>query len=113
MHHTQSATELTSVLIEPLGPGANVWLRQNITTTDIDLGDGLSQTMWEADEVAGTVSWLPTAEEIEEDFDSWWETFERAGMTPDERIKEAYDLAEQAAAQAWFTAVMTDTEVGE
>ena len=113
MQHTQSATELSTVLVEPLGAGANVWLRQNITTVEIDLGDGLSQTMWEADEVSGTVGWVPTAEEIEEDFDAWWDTFERAQMTDSERIQEAYDLAEQAAAQAWFTAVMTDTEVGE
>ena len=113
MQHTQSATELSAVLVEPLGAGANVWLRRNITTVEIDLGDGLSQTMWEADEVSGNVGWVPTTEEIEEDFDTWWETFERAQMTDSERIQEAYDLAEQAAAQAWFTAVMTDTEVGE
>jgi len=113
MQHTQSATELSAVLVEPLGPGANVWLRKNITTTEIDLGDGLSQTMLEADEVGGFVGSPITAEEVEEDFDGWWDTFEQAGMTSDERIQEAYDLAEQAAAQAWFTAVMTDTEVGE
>lgn len=113
MQHTQSATELTAVLVEPLGAGASVWLRKNIETIDVDLGDGLSQTMWEADEVSGTIDWVPTAQEIEEDFDTWWETFERAQMTDSEKIQEAYDLAEQAAAQAWFTAVMTDTEVGE
>lgn len=113
MYRTQSSTELTSVQIEPIGPGANVWLRQNIETVEVDLGDGLSQTMWEADEVSGFVDRVPTVEEIEEDFDAWWDTFERAQMTDSERIQEAYDLAEQAAAQAWFTAVMTDTEVGE
>lgn len=113
MHHTQSATELTSVQIEPVGPGANVWLRQNIETVDVDLGDGLSQTMWEADEVSGMVGWVPTAQEIEEDFDSWWDTFERAAMTVPERIAEVYAMAERAQAQADFTAIMTDTEVGE
>lgn len=113
MYRTQSATELTSVQIEPIGPGANVWLRKNIETVEVDLGDGLSQTMWEADEVSGFVDRVPTVEGIEEDFDAWWDTFERAQMTDSERIQEAYDLAEQAAAQAWFTAVMTDTEVGE
>lgn len=113
MQHTQSATELSTVLVEPLGAGANVWLRQNITTVEIDLGDGLSQTMWEADEVSGTVDWVPTAQEIEEDFDSWWDTFERAAMTVPERIAEVYAMAERAQAQADFTAIMTDTEVGE
>lgn len=111
MQHTQSATELSTVLVEPLGAGANVWLRQNITTVEIDLGDGLSQQMWEADEVSGMVEWVPTAEEIEEDFEGWWDTFERASMTVPERIAEVYAMAERAQAQADFTAIMTDTEV--
>lgn len=111
MQHTQSATELSAVLVEPLGPGANVWLRKNITTTEIDLGDGLSQTMWEADEVGGFVGSPITAEEVEEDFDGWWDTFDRASMTVPERIAEVYAMAERAQAQADFTAIMTDTEV--
>lgn len=111
MQHTQSATELTSVQIEPVGPGANVWLRKNITTTEIDLGDGFSQMMWEADEVGGFVGSPITAEEVEEDFESWWDTLERAAMTVPERIAEVYAMAERAQAQADFTAIMTDTEV--
>ena len=111
MQHTQSATELSTVLVEPLGAGANVWLRQNITTVEIDLGDGLSQQMWEADEVSGMVEWVPTAEEIEEDFESWWDTFERASMSVAARIAEVYAMTERAQAQADFTAIMTDTEV--
>lgn len=111
MYRTQSATELTSVQIEPIGPGANVWLRQNIETVEVDLGDGLSQTMWEADEVSGFVDRVPTVEGIEEDFDAWWDTFERASMTMPERIAEVYAMAERAQAQADFTAIMTDTEV--
>lgn len=112
MHRTQSATELTAVQIEPIGPGANVWLRQNITTTEIDLGDGLSQTMWEADEVHGLVGDIPTVQEIEDDFDNWWFAFEHAQMSVPERIDEIYAMAERAQAQADFTAIMTDTEVG-
>lgn len=111
MQHTQSATELSAVLVEPLGPGANVWLRKNITTTEIDLGGGLSQTMWEADEVGGFVGSPITAEEVKEDFDGWWDTFDRASMTVPERIAEVYAMAERAQAQADFTAIMTDTEV--
>ena len=111
MHHTQSATELTAVLVEPLGAGASVWLRKNITTTEIDLGDGLSQTMWEADEVSGTLSWLPTTQEVEDDFDEMWEAFEQAGKTDRELIMDALEAAERAQAQADFTAIMTDTEV--
>lgn len=115
MYRTQSATELTSVQIEPIGPGAYVWLRKNIETVDVDLGDGLSQTMWEADEVSGFVDRVPTVEDIEEDFDAWWATLERASelasMTMPERIAEVYAMAERAQAQADFTAIMTDTEV--
>ena len=111
MYHTQSATELTAVLVEPLGAGANVWLRQNIQTVEIDLGDGLSQTMWEADEVSGTLSWIPTVAEVEEDFDEMWEAFEQAGKTDRELVMEAMAAAERAQAQADFTAILTDTEV--
>lgn len=113
MVHTQSATELTAVLVEPvfLGASVNVWLRKNIETVEVDLGDGLTQQMWEADEVSGCIAAPMTAAEIEEDFDEWWDALERASKTDAEKIQEAYDLAEQAAAQAWFTAVMTDTEV--
>lgn len=111
MHHTQSATELTSVQIEPVGPGANVWLRKNIQTVEIDLEDGLSQTMWEADEVSGTLSWIPTVAEVEEDFDEMWEAFEQAGKTDRELVMEAMAAAERAQAQADFTAILTDTEV--
>ncbi len=111
MHHTRSATELTSVQIEPVGPGANVWLRQNIQTVEIDLCDGLSQTMWEADEVSGTLSWIPTVAEVEEDFDEMWEAFEQAGKTDRELVMEAMAAAERAQAQADFTAILTDTEV--
>ena len=111
MHRTQSATELAAVQIEPIGPGAYVWLRQNIDTVEVDLGDGLSQTMWEADEVCGLVGSIPTVQEIEEDFDNWWFVFEHAQMSVPERIDEIYAMAERAQAQADFTAIMTDTEV--
>lgn len=89
MRHTQSATELTSVQIEPVGPGANVWLRQNIHTVEIDLGDGLSQTMWEADEVFGYVGSTITAAEVEADFDGWWDTFEHIPKSDSERLADA------------------------
>ncbi len=111
MDHTQSATELSAVLIEPIGAGANIWLRKNITTVEKELEDGLSQTMWEADEVSGTLSWIPTIAEVEEDFDGLWEAFEQAGKTDRELVMEAMAAAERAQAQADFTAILTDTEV--
>lgn len=113
MYHTASATELTPVLVEPNGSGgADVWLRTNIETREEETDDG-TQTIWEADEIHGTVGWVPTAQEVEEDLDQWIETFERAAMTVPERIEEIYAMAERAQAQADFTAILTDTEVGE
>ncbi len=109
--HTQSATELDAVLIEPVGTGANIWLRQNIETVEVEI-DGGTQTMWEADEVSGTLSWVPTVAEVEEDFDEMWEAFEQNGKTDRELLLEAMAAAERAQAQADFTAIMTDTEVG-
>ena len=110
-NRTRSATELEAVLIEPIGAGANVWLRKNIVTVEVELEDGLSQTMWEADEVSGTLSWIPTVAEVEEDFDEMWEAFEQAGKTDRELVMEAMAAAERAQAQADFTAILTDTEV--
>lgn len=114
MEHTTSATELTPVHVEPNGSGGtDVWLRANIATVEVENDDGTTQTMWVADEVHGIVSGTPSASEIEEDFDAWWDDFRRASMTVPERIEEAYAMAERAQAQADFTAILTDTEVGE
>lgn len=113
MRHTQSATELDAVLIEPEGPGVRAWLRRDIAEVEVELDDGGTQTMWEADEVEGTFDRPVTAEEVEEDFDAIWDAFEREAMTMPERIDESYHLAERAAAQADFTAIMTDTLIEE
>lgn len=79
-----------------------------------------SQEFWEADEVYGTLPPNATQEDVEALFDLLWDVFDRADMTSQERevdlvrrIREYHDTAEQAAAQAWFTAVITGTEVGE
>ncbi len=94
MDHTQSATELSAVLIEPIGAGANVWLRKNITTVEVELDDGLSQTMWEADEVSGTLSWIPTTAEAEEHFDELWDEFEGENTSDHDLLRT---LAERVA----------------
>lgn len=109
--HDVSATELAPWLVEPHGTGAHVWLRRNIATFEQDLGDGATQTMWEADFVEGDLSRVPTDAEVEEDFDALWEAFEQAGMTDRELLARAMEAAERAQAQADFTALMTDTEV--
>ena len=111
MDHTRSATELSAVLIEPIGSSANIWLRKNRVTVEVEVEDGLSETMWEAVEVSGTLSWIPTVAEVEEDFDEMWEAFEQAGKTDRELVMEAMAAAERAQAQADFTAILTDTEV--
>lgn len=112
MHTTESATELSAVLIEQCGSGANVWLRKNIHTEERELdGDG-TQTVWVADETNGYLSWVPTTQEVEEDFDEMWEAFELNGKTDRELVMQALETAERAQAQADFTAILTDTEVG-
>lgn len=77
MHRTQSATELVPVLVEQVGTGAEVWLRKNITTTEIEIGDGLLQTMWEADEVTGSVGAMPSAQEVAAAFEPLWAELDR------------------------------------
>lgn len=113
MQRTQSATELAPVLVEEDGPIAHVWLRRNIATVEVETEPGETQTMWQADEVEGMVYTPVTAEQIEDDFDLWWETFEQDAKTIPELLQEAYALAERAQAQAEFSAIMTDTLIEE
>jgi hypothetical protein len=100
------------VLVEQCGSGANVWLRKNIHTEERELEGGETQTVWVADEVHGTLSWVPTTQQVEEDFDEMGEAFELEGKTDRELVMQALEAAELAQAQADFTAIMTDTEVG-
>lgn len=107
--HTSSATPLERVHVEAIGANVSeVWLYDNIE--EVTEGEA---TYYEADTVNGIVTGNPTVEEVEADFDVYWQMFERASMTDKERIAEAYAIAERALAQADFTAIMTDTEVGE
>ena len=104
MQSISSATPLEAVQVEPNGyGGADVWLHDNVVETFVEDGDG-GQAYWMADEVHGVVAGIPTAGEIEEDFDAWWERFEEESLTDAERF-------ERLEAQVLFTALMTDTEV--
>lgn len=113
MQPTKSATELAPVLIDQTGPVAFVWLRRNIETVEEPLEDGGTQTMWVAEETRGLLLGLVTVEEVEEEFDSLWEQFEEEGLSTSESIGRARAIAEHAQAQADFTAIMTDTLIGE
>lgn len=102
MQHTRSATELAPVLVEPNGSGgADVWLRANIM--EMAEEDG-SQVFWHADEVHGVVPGIPSEDEVEADFDGWWERLEEASLTAEDKLGKLE-------AQVLFTALMTDTEV--
>lgn len=73
MEHTQSATELMPVVVEPNGSGgADVWLNRNITTIEIELDNGLSQTMWEAEQVHYIAPNVPDVADILTSFDEVW-----------------------------------------
>lgn len=93
MIHTQSASPLDAVQVERRGLVTDVWLRQNIEQVDVELPEGGSQLLWEADEVAGTLPGAVTAESVAERFDALWAELEDAALTDAERIAEARDAA--------------------
>jgi hypothetical protein len=94
MVRTKSATPLDAVQVERRGLVNDVWLRTDIEQIEEEIGEGLSQTMWEAFEVYGTVPASVTAEEIEDDFDDWWARFEDEAMTDAEKLADARDMAQ-------------------
>lgn len=86
--HDVSATPLDAVTVEPRGETvSDVWLRRNIRETNIEIGDGLSQTMWEADVVSGTLPGLPSVSYVQDRFAQLWASFEEADMTDRELIE--------------------------
>lgn len=99
MHITVSATELQPVQLSVTPSGADVWLRKNIEHDE-------EENQWTADEVCGRVAHGISVEEIEADFDYYWELFERDAMSERE-------ILERIEAQVWFTALMTDTEIDD
>ena len=83
-----SATPLDAVTVEPRGEMvSDVWLRRNIRETNIESEDGLSQTMWEADVVSGTLPGLPSVSYVRDRFAQLWSAFEEADMTDRELIE--------------------------
>lgn len=90
MEHTQSATELTPVVVEPNGSGgADVWLNRNITTKEISLDDGLSQIVWEAEQLHYVSPDVPDASTIIEDFDEVWAEHEPVPDIPTSELADA------------------------
>ena len=83
-----SATPLDAVTVEPRGEMvSDVWLRRNIRETNIENEDGLSQTMWEADVVSGTLPGLPSVSYVRDRFAQLWASFEEADMTDRELME--------------------------
>lgn len=83
-----SATPLDAVTVEPRGEMvSDVWLRRNIRETNIESEDGLSQTMWEADVVSGTLPGLPSVSYVRDRFAQLWSAFEEADMTDRELME--------------------------
>lgn len=90
MEHTQSATELMPVAIEPNGSGgADVWLNRNITTKEIPLEDGLSQTMWEAEQLHYVSPDIPDASAIVENFEDVWAEHDQVPEVPTNELADA------------------------
>ena len=105
MQTVRSATPIEPIVIEPNGfGGADVWLYADIMEVTDDDENG-TQTFWDAaDCIHGTVQGIPTAEEIEESFDEWWERLAEQSITEADRL-------DKLEAQVLYTALMTDTEV--
>lgn len=99
--YNRSATPLARVQVEQNSSGgAWVWLRDEVLEVEED-----GQVFWETfGEVSALVVPAPTVDEIEADFEGWYETVEEMSMSDDEKI-------EKLRAQVLFTALMTDTEV--
>ena len=110
---SQSSTEPKAVLVEPRGPMASdVWLRRDIVHDTADMEDGTAVDFWRYEEVHGIMGGHPSVAEVTEQFDELWEQFELASMDERELLLRALDAAEAAQAQADYTAIMTETEVG-
>lgn len=112
MEHSISATQPGAVQVErlPGGAASAVWLRRNIEQLTVDDEAGGTYEQWECDELSFVVAGTPTAEDVESGFDALWEEHEHDGETDAER---AARLAEDAQAQADYTAVLTDTVLPE
>lgn len=108
MDRNRSATELKTILLEPNGHGGTyVWLRKNIQQIEETDESGLSQTMWEADEVSGLLPYTLTMADAETYFDEIWEQLESSA--PDiaslkRKLDAVSDTAEGAAKVAGLTA---------
>ena len=90
MVHTQSATELRPVVIEPNGSGgADVWLNRNITTKEIPLEGDLSQTVWEAEQLHYVAPNVPDPEGIIADFEEVWAEHEPKPDVPATELADA------------------------
>lgn len=90
MEHTQSATELTPVVVEPTaGNVSDVWLNRNITTKEIPLDDGLSQMMWEAEQLHYVAPGVPDPAEILANFDEVWAEHEPVSDIPTSELADA------------------------
>lgn len=93
MTRTQSATPLATVQVARRGNVSDVWLRRDIEEVDVELPEGGSQHMWEAEEVSLTLPGTPTPEEIEDDFDALWLRAEEEALTDAERLADVRETA--------------------
>ena len=97
MYKDAATTELLPVMTAKTPSGMDVWLNRNIEHVDDE---------WTADGTSGKVPHGISADEIANNFDYYWEKFEQEAMSEREII-------EKMQAQVWFTAVMTDTYIGD
>ena len=91
--HDVSATPLDAVTVEPrAGMISDVWLRRNVRRTEMELEDGLSQTMWEAEVVHGVLGGRPSVAYVADRFAQLWVQFEEADLTDRELMELRSDV---------------------
>lgn len=96
MQRTQSPQRLNQVQMAVNGTIMEVWLHRNIKQVEIEGEDGLPHTMWEADEVHGTLPASTAGAYVSESFDALWDEWDDTPVHV--RIAEVRETANDATA---------------
>lgn len=108
---TISADEILPIEIINRKSQSEIWLRQNIEFVETEDPEGNPYSYWTADEVSGTLKQNVSYEDVEENFDEYWELLSFQKLTDRELAENVLELTQLVQAQIDFTALMTDTVI--
>ena len=111
MQKTVSATEILPIEILIKKGKSEVWLRRNIDWVEVDDGELGNYEYYTAEEVHGNLPYTVTYDEIEENFDEFWDQFDYSGLSDRQLTERVLELTQTVQAQIDFTAIMTDTVI--